>query len=439
MDVIATLNRSLKRVLCLLSIILMQDVRFVLAAEPSSPANGTLSSLDVVRSLFNQMTKPVPGKMRLAAKVETTSPTGTEEQVLEAVRRQEESQKAVEMNYDKQSKEKLREFRINSVRAFYSGHKTEHLQEWFLGRELWRGDSTDTSLTKEYDPTKGGTYFQSIVNFPSTNQTHSLTINPAASSATFNEFTKSKYACYDLWQAYVIEPNAGLFFVSQLVDRLLSKQPENVLNTSFEGLRFDSSKASQLLSGKDKAIQIKVDRSTLNAANLIVVTMSVRQETTGDAMVLKYFLDADKPDRITRIEIQSNSAKMQYLSERSQFDKDGFPWLWTFQNAIDGKVVIQKRFEYTLVDLAGSSVNESVFSPQFPTNYVVVRIDSAGNPNYVQNPHGSKGFALSSSVLRASHPAQTKKSIVVFCLLALTILPLFIIFRNFRRTHGNGH
>jgi hypothetical protein len=407
------------RIFVLVGLVSMVNFVIVVKAQVLSNNAKQLSDLDVVKILFNHATKPVPNKMRLAAQVEVTSENWTENQVLDYVNKLESK-----LN---DSNPKLREYRIQYARKSHSGIVTNYLQEWFDGREIWRGDKSDSAVNPSFDPEKNK-YFQSMVNYSKSNNITTLTITPEAKSAAFNAATSSKWSRFDLWEAYIIEPNAGLPIVTELLDKSRSVNLENRLNTSYEGLVFSASKAKKLLSGEDENVQLQVSRvaSTSKSLEMLVVTLKINNV----GLVASYYLDARNLDHILKIEM-SDGLGNRYLSERDRFDKNDFPWLWVVRTEENAKPASVSRHIFSIADLDGLTVNESVFSPTFPTDYTVVRQDPTGTV-FLQNPNHTK-LVSASTDLHLQTPPQAirfKIRMIIILMLFITSLSIFLIFNK---------
>lgn len=392
----------------------------------STTANGARGAADVsdeyvIQQLFKIIAKPLPSKMRLAATVEETTEKWTEAQVIDYVDKIEADMK--------DSNPTLRQLRLNDARKDNSGHKTFYLQEWFDGREYWRGDTSDSTVDPDFIPGKSE-YFQSVINYPKVNPVSTLVINPRVASATFNAKTPVKWTRFDLWQAFVIEANAGLPIVTLLADRLSGATLEDRLNTSYEGLKIDPSRVKICLSGTNNNGGLTVSLEPAGLTSQTTWVVNVKLSNLG--VTGSYHLDKAHPNRLLRIDL-SDGIGGRYLSERSEYDASDFPHRWSVRQEQAGNVVLYKLYRFTLVDLEGADVAKSVFLPNFPTNYTVVRHDSSG-PVFLQNPMGSKmvvkdgslhnpslaGFFSKLQIIRASIVVVICSSLVVLFRIAFS-------------------
>jgi len=143
-------------------------------------------------------------------------------------------------------------------------------------------------------------------------------------------------------------------------------------------------------------------------------------------IVGSYYIDKAHLNRLLRIDL-SDGIGGRYLSERSEYDASDFPHRWSVRQEQAGKVVLDKLYRFTLVDLEGADVAKSVFLPNFPTNYTLVRHDSSG-PVFLQNPMGAKMVVKDGSIHNPSQVGFFSKlqtiraSIVVVLCSSLVVL-----------------
>ncbi len=301
--------------------------------------------------------------------------------------------KAVEDNYPEERRTRLRKFREAQIRKQHSGNRKFLIEEW-ISLQSWRKDQTELSMLTNAPPDSRDVSMQE--SFINNNQATQLTfrkaqINHELRSVTLDQRTNSMWAQVKLWQAYTIEPEAAIGYVLLAAARpAFSRMPKP---DSLHGLTIDEGKVSSLMEGKHDKFQIWVEkRLDTQMDPVTTVRIEGRSQTDSQGIKMLYVLNEQKK-HIHKIQLEDASGFI-YTSIRDGFDADGFPKMWETTKTEKGRRT-GKRVVFLQNELQ-ARIEPSVFSPTFPTNYIVYSFDKNGKGEMIQNPRQSKPIAIAS-------------------------------------------
>jgi hypothetical protein len=365
-------------------VVLVATLFFLFLFPEAQAADSRPASLEEIRVLFDLATVG-PTRMRVAADIMFTEPKWSEDEIAAEIKKQNEVYPDLGRLAEPQQRE-----RTNAISRSHRGTRVVHVQEWYSA-EHYRLDQTDEGIVPErYLKDHPGSYRNTYVNIcdPALSPYSSFSADHHLHSA---QLSKTKlYGKNDLWRALGLDAEVSFPLLVALADSKSGPQGRRPTDTDLSMLKINPAKAELIHSNSHPIWHLEVlthsDRNSDMRFMLRGRTMSLVEPYEQSDMELVYAVKW-VGQRFVCVEasLTNNTSHNVFSSKREDFDVRGFPRKWKRTTMKPGLPANHIDVTFKEIELNPALKDEDVFSPLFPTNYVVEDITS-GQAVVLQRP-----------------------------------------------------
>jgi len=384
----------------------------------ASGAGSRPASLDEIQALFELATVG-PQRMRILADILSNEPKWSEEQIAAEIKHQNELYKDLG-----RLPEAIQRERTNAAARSHSGMRILHVQEWYSAGH-YRLDQTDEAMVSEqYLKDHPGTYRNSFVNIddPALSPYRSFFADHELRDVQLSKTTL--YGRNDLWRALGLEPECAFPLLVALADSKSGPQGRRATDADLSMLRINHSKAELLHNGSHPIWHLEAITETEEESRTRFIlrgrTMSLIEPYEQSDMEFVYEVGrvGQRPVCL-EASLTNHTGHSSFISKREGFDRQGFPRVWKRTTIKPGSPPKQLDVVFKEVELSPTFKDEQVFSPEFPTNYIVADLTS-GQAVVLQKP-----LHTITATQPLAHVTPVKR-VIILCMFGLTALGMGI-------------
>jgi hypothetical protein len=384
----------------------------------ASNADSRPASLEEIQTLFNLATVG-PQRLRVVADISSTEPKISEEKIAAEIHYQNEMYRDLGQLPDATQRE-----RTNAIARSHSGIRILHVQEWYSGGH-YRLDQTDEGMvSQQHLKEHPGIYRNSYVNIddPALSPFRSFFVDHQLRDVQLSKTTL--YGKNDLWRAFGLDGEVALPLLVALADSNSGPHGRRATDADLSLFKIKPAKAARIHNGSDEIWHLEA------------ITESGQENRTRFILRGKTLL-LDAPNEMSDVEVvygvgrvgqrvicmeaslTNYTAHSSFFSKRESFDAQGFPRVWKRTTMKPGSPPKQIDVVFKEVELSPAFKDEQVFSPVFPTNYIVADLTS-GRAVVLHNPLRS---------IMATQPlahVTSVRRVIILCIFGLTALGMGI-------------
>ncbi len=389
----------------------------------ASEADSRPASLDEIQTLFDLVTVR-PERLRVVADITSNETKWSEEQIASEIEHQNKIYPDLRRLPEAQQRD-----RTDAVARSHSGIRVLHVQEWYSGN-LYRLDQTDEGMvSQKYLKDHPGTYRNSYVDIddPALSPYRSFFVDHQLRDAQLSKTTL--YAKNDLWRALGLDEKVAFPLLVALADSKSRPQGRRPTDADLSMLKIDPSKAERIHNGSDPIwhLEVTTESAQENRTRFILRgrTMSLIKPYEESDMEFVYEVGRIGQRYVCmEASLTNYTTHSSFISKREGFDEQGFPRVWKRTTIKPGSPAKQVDVVFKEVELKRAFKDEQVFSPHFPTNYIVSDVTS-GKAVVLQKP-----FYSATTTQPQAHVTSVKR-VTILCVLGLVTLGVGIaLFRH---------
>lgn len=386
----------------------------------ASAAESRPASLDEIQALFDLATVG-PQKLRMVADITSYEPKWTEEQIAAEINQQNERFRDLA-----QLPEATQRERTNAIARSHSGRRILHVQEWYSAG-YYRQDQTDEGMVSEqYLQAHAGVFRNSYVNIndPVLSPYRSFFVDHQLRNAQLSK--TMLYAKNDLWRALGLEGEVAFPLLVALLDTKSAPQGRPFTDAELSMLKINPSKAKLLHNGLHPTSRLEATtedgRTRFILRGRFVSPDGISAGTPDGMSDLEFSYEVRRVGQRSvclEASFTNHTGYSSFISKRAGFDVHGFPRVWKRTTIKPGSPPKQIDVAIKEVELNPNFKDEEVFSPTFPTNYIVSDVTS-GQAVVLQKPLPND--AITQPLV---HVTPVRRMIVL-CVFGLVVLALGI-------------
>jgi len=395
---------------------------FLLIYPKAQAADSRPASLEEMQVLFDLATVG-PTRMRVAADIVFIEPAWSKEELAAEIKKQNEVYPDLAALPEPEQRE-----RTNAVSRSHSGTRVLHVQEWYSAAR-YRLDQTDEAVVPErYLKDHPGTYRNSYVNICD------AALSPYSSFSADHhlhsaQLSKTKlYGKNDLWRALGLDAEVSFPLLVALADSKSGPRGRPPTDTDLSMLKLNRAKAELIHNNSHPVWHLEVlteaDQNSDTRFMLRGRTMSLLEPYEQADMQLVYEVRwAGQRFVCVEASLTNNTSHSTFSSRREDFDLRGFPRMWKRTTMKPGLPANHIDVTFKEIELNPALKDEDVFSPLFPTNYVVEDITS-GQAVVLQRPQTTLKI-----VQPLARTTPVKRAIILASFVILSVVMALILVR----------
>lgn len=320
----------------------------------------------------------------------------------------------------------LQQARSNAIARSHSGTRVLHVQEWYSGNH-YRLDQTDEGMVSpEYLRDNPGKYRNTYVNVddPAVSPYSSFFVDHELRDAQLSKVTL--YGQNGLWRVLGLDEEIILPVLLALLDPNSGPKGRRATDADLSSLKMDATKAARICNGTDKnwrLLAVTGAEENADTTRFIlsgkVPTPSPDAPNASQNVEIAYRLGrAGSRTVCMEVMLTNYTVHNSFASKREAIDGRGVPRVWKRVTVMPGLPTKQVDVVIKQIELSPTFKDLEVFSPVFPTNYIVSDVTS-GQAAIMQNPLGPKTMR--------KQPLSFSKRTIVVSVLVLTALGAGIV------------
>ena len=363
--------------------------------------NGRPASINEIKGLFDLATLH-PKRTRFAAEVTITEPPRTKEQIAEELKLQNKVMEERDRVFRKQATG-IQTVRSNTIVEESSGRRVFHVQEWYSGNK-YRLDRTEkatinAAFLKAFPEGYRDTYVE--IHDPQFSPYESFSVNHQLRDAQLTKDPKVHYAPYRLWQCLGMSERVRVPLTMALVDKQSMKPVAPGVERDESLLKPDSWKMESIHNGSNPNWRLEAFDGQLGGTPVTCFKLRGRCldvwsppldistiRTSGFPQIEVSYWIAQKSGRNVCLQAMLTNITQHtaFFSKLDEVDEHGYPRIWETKALENGSLTKGLRVAFKRIDDSPQFSDEEVFSPVFPTNYIVSDVTS-GEAVILRNPH----------------------------------------------------
>ena len=348
------------------------------------PGASRPASISEINQLF-ELSIARPERSRFIADIELIEPAATEDQIVAALKSQNELLKARDSRLSPTQMADLITVRSNGIVRARSGTRIQHVEEWYSGHYNRMDETDEAVVSPDYLQAHSNQYHDTFVNIhdPTFSPYTSFIVNHQLRDVMLTEDPETYYRVpNNLWRVLGLDQPVGIPLFLALADiHSMNTNASHSLNlidrdSLLSSVKADSRKVESLHNGSDANWHLAASDDSLDGIPVTRFELDGKYHAPESPMPLSsiqaiYWIGQMLNRTVCLQATLTNLTQgSSFFSKREQLDYNGYPHVWRTSDAKNG-VIKEFHVVFKEIDPNPTFTDAEIFTPSFPADYNV--------------------------------------------------------------------